>query len=85
MIGPDPVALRYPDPPPPPTAWWGWRRQHGSDDPWMRVLGADAPTRGACYQALMDGSELVGHEGQWSYLILPAGEKPAGQTRRPGN
>ena len=67
---------RYPDPPPPVTAWSGWRRPGGTTGAWERVPGADKPTKGQCYQALMGLSELVGGETEWVYMILPAGERP---------
>ncbi len=69
---------RYPDPPAPPAMWWGWRRKKGAVAPLEHVLGADAATKGQCYQKLMELSELVGttESVQWEFVIAPAGERP---------
>lgn len=64
------------------SLWCGWRRKKGTDGPWEHFAAADRPTRGQCYQALMDGSELSAHEGQYEYFILPAGQKPKVQQYR---
>lgn len=58
------------------SGWWGWRRKADSRDPWEHFPDADRATKGECFQALMDLSELSAHEGQYEYVILPAGQRP---------
>ncbi len=72
------LKARYPEPPPPPTSWQGWRREEGKTfpGPWQKVPGAEAPTKGGCYEKTMALSELVGGEARWEYLLLPGGQKP---------
>ncbi len=71
---------RYPEPPPKPALWWGWRRKKGAAAPLEHVPEADAPTKGECYQKLMELSELVGMEPvTWEYHLGPAGERPKAQ------
>lgn len=78
MIRPEVIKARYPDPPPPPDAWVGWRRKKVSQEPWDRVNGSMRSTKGACYQALMELSELTGTSEpvEYEYLILADGERP---------
>lgn len=77
-VPPDVLKARYPDPPP-PSAWCGWRRKKGGafgGGAWQHFPEADAATKGQCYQLCMERSELVGHEGNWEYMILAAGQQP---------
>lgn len=72
------VKARYPEPAPKPAAYQGWRRDRKRDGAWQKVPGTEKPTKGECYQALMNLSELVGGEQvDYEYAILPPGEKPA--------
>lgn len=72
------LATRYPEPAPKPTTYQGWRRDRKNDGFWQKVEGTEKPSKGQCYQSLMELSELVGGEQvQWEFAILPAGEKPA--------
>lgn len=59
----------------PVVKWSGWRRK-GRHGAWEHFKVADAPTKGQCYQDLMNYSELSAHEGQYEYLILEAGQRP---------
>lgn len=73
------LAARYPPKPPPPKRWCGWRRPREKfGTPWERVEESDAPTKGECYQTLMELSELRGPapETPWQYAICPEGASP---------
>jgi hypothetical protein len=56
--------------------YWGWRRRRNTREPWEHFGAADAETQARCYVALMDLSELSAHEGEYEYLVLPAGVTP---------
>lgn len=78
MISPAVLKARYPDPPPPPASWLGWRRPKGKHGfgVWQKVAATEAPTRGTCYQKLMELSDLVGGETVWQFAIMPAEQRP---------
>lgn len=61
------------------THYVGWRRPQ-SGGAWQVVPGAEGPTRGAAYDALMTLSELAAGPGAWQYQILPEGQRPASDS-----